>query len=171
MTPSFLKNKLQKGFTLMEVMVAVSIFTIIVTVGIVALLTVNNTHKRSQIDRQAIDSLSYSLESMSRSLRTALEWTEVTSDAVRYVDQDGNDVSYRFESGAILKNEDLLGEHSITPENVVIENFELSHSGGDGFIQQYVQINIVGTITNGRQESRFAVQTSVSKRVLDSNTP
>ena len=59
----------QQGFTLMEVMVAVSIFAIVVTVGIGSLLTINSTYKKSQADRQAIDGLTFTLESMSRRLR------------------------------------------------------------------------------------------------------
>jgi prepilin-type N-terminal cleavage/methylation domain-containing protein len=42
MATSFRKqNKAHAGFTLMEVMVAVSIFAIVMTVGIGALLTIN----------------------------------------------------------------------------------------------------------------------------------
>jgi hypothetical protein len=49
----------------MEVMVSVSIFTIVVVVGIGSLLTINETYRKSQTDRKAVDSLTYNLEAMS----------------------------------------------------------------------------------------------------------
>ena len=57
------------GFTLLEAMVAVAIFTVIMVVGISAILNVNSTYKKSQNFRSIIDSLNYMMEDVSRNVR------------------------------------------------------------------------------------------------------
>lgn len=125
----------------MEVMVSVSIFAIIVTVGIVALLTINNAYRRSQTQRQAIDSLTYMMESMSRRIRTAATWDgtitygspiPMTSFAIH--DQDSIGVIYTWDqvNGQLLMSiDDPTGidpgiptttgvAYNLTPQNVHI---------------------------------------------------
>ncbi|MEN9582649.1 MAG: hypothetical protein RL641_603 [Candidatus Parcubacteria bacterium] len=58
-----------KGFTLLEAMVAIAVFTIVMVIGISALLNVNNTNKKSQNLRAIIDSLNFAMEDMSRNFK------------------------------------------------------------------------------------------------------
>jgi hypothetical protein len=67
-------EQFQKGFSVDGGYGGGYLFTIVVTVGIGALLTINNSYHNAQTSRQAIDSLTYILESMSRSIRTAQSW-------------------------------------------------------------------------------------------------
>ena len=190
--------KFHKGFTLIEVMVSVSIFTIIVTVGIIALLTINDAYRKSQTQRQAIDSLTYMMESMSRRIRTAATWDgagydllPTTSFAIH--DQDNIGVTYTWDQ---VKGELLMSisdpasidpgvptttgiPYNLTPENVHITNTlpdgTLLPGGGVTFKalktnpsgQGYVQINIGGYVTNGKEVTPFSFQTGISKRVTD----
>jgi prepilin-type N-terminal cleavage/methylation domain-containing protein len=163
-----------KGFTLMEVMVAVSIFAIVVTVGIGALLTINDTYRKSQTERQAIDSLTYVLESMSRSIRTAQEWYPTsTVDTFKFKDQDGIDLWYIFQYPKIILRVEtaggtlIPGDYDLTPMNVEIGNLAFTAALPPTALQSYLQINIQGKVTNAKQVSDFAFQTGVSKRVLD----
>lgn len=160
----------------MEVMVAVSIFAIVVTVGIGALLTINNNYRKAQTERQAIDSLTYVLESMSRALRTAQVWDDTntygaSTSSFSFKDQDGNPTRYEWVFGSAIdmttaRAGGAESTYQITPDNVVIDMLTftpfISPSGNN-----YLQINIRGIVTNGRQESRFAFQTGVSKRTAD----
>ncbi len=59
----------QKGFTLVEMMIAVGLFTVLMTVGIGAILGVNSTHRKTQTMRAVIDNLSFLMEDMARSIR------------------------------------------------------------------------------------------------------
>jgi prepilin-type N-terminal cleavage/methylation domain-containing protein len=189
-------QQFHKGFTLMEVMVSVSIFAIIVTVGIVALLTINNAYRKSQTERQAIDSLTYMLESMSRRIRTAETWTSPnyggTSTLFSIVDQDGITVNYHWDqiNDRFLMDIDnpssinnpavpTASDYDLTPKNVHISTTYPDGTavvgGGVRFIplktgssgQPYLQINIGGYVTNGKAITPFLFQTSVSKRVVD----
>lgn len=59
----------QKGFTLLEAMVAIAIFTIVMVIGISALLNVSATNKKAQNLRTIIDNLSFDMEDIARNFR------------------------------------------------------------------------------------------------------
>ena len=63
------KSKTKKGFTLVEMMVSVAIFTIVITVGIGALVNMVQKYKVSQQEKQAADSLGFVLETLTREIR------------------------------------------------------------------------------------------------------
>lgn len=63
-----------RGFTLLEAMVAIAIFTVIMVVGISALLNVSNTHKKAQNMRSIIDTVSYLMEDMARNIRLGSDY-------------------------------------------------------------------------------------------------
>lgn len=58
------------GFTLIEVMIAVGLFTVVMVVGIGAVLNVNTTYKKTQKMRTLIDNMGFIMEDMTRTIRT-----------------------------------------------------------------------------------------------------
>lgn len=164
----------------MEVMVSVTIFTIIVTIGMGALITIFKTLQKTRADRQAIDSISFVMDTMTRRIRTGKEY--VSSDAggrIKFIDQDGVSVSFYNDldsegnsriymiDGAFGNQDDPV---DITPESFSVEGFVFYIIGtdpSDDGIQPMVTINLKGTVRNGQQESKLAVQTIVSQRLLD----
>lgn len=66
------KNKLHKnnGFTLVELMVATTIFTMVMVMGVGSLVISSNTAKSSRKLRTAVDNVNFAMESMTRELRT-----------------------------------------------------------------------------------------------------
>lgn len=62
-------NKTVRAFTLIEIMVAVSIFAVVMLVGVGALLTMVEVNKRAQGVNSVINNLNAALEQMSRSIR------------------------------------------------------------------------------------------------------
>ncbi len=61
--------KKQSGYTIIETMIAVSLFLIIVVAGIGALLNANLLHQKSRDMRDIMDNLSFVMEDMSRNIR------------------------------------------------------------------------------------------------------
>ncbi len=59
----------KRGFTLVEVMIAIGLFSVIMTIGIGAILGVNSTHRKTQSMRTVVDNLSFLMEDMTRSMR------------------------------------------------------------------------------------------------------
>ena len=64
------KNK-KSGLTVLEMMVAIGIFTMIITIGIGSILATNVTRNKTESQRKAIDTLTFVMEDMTRNLRLA----------------------------------------------------------------------------------------------------
>ena len=62
-------NKKEEGFTLVELLVSLAIFSIVVVASLGAMLTIADTNRKVQKTRAVLDNLSLSIESMSRNLR------------------------------------------------------------------------------------------------------
>jgi type II secretory pathway pseudopilin PulG len=63
-------RRINTGYTIIETMIAVSLFIIVVMTGMGALLNANLLHQKSQNMRSIMDNLSFIMEDMSRNLRT-----------------------------------------------------------------------------------------------------
>lgn len=101
----------QSGFTLIEVMVAVSIFAIVMTVGVGALMSLNSAYKKSQTQRAAFDSLNFIVDTLGRDIRTGSRYVQsptpsdfdgsipfpptTGSNVFSFRNQDGCDITYR----------------------------------------------------------------------------
>lgn len=64
------KRKLISGFTLVELMIATSLFTIIMLMGVGTLIISSNASRNAQKLRVAVDNVNFAMESMTRELRT-----------------------------------------------------------------------------------------------------
>ncbi len=72
-------NKNIIGYTIIETMITVSLFLIVVVTGMGSFLNANLLHQRSQHMRSVVDSLSFIMEDMSRSLRTGYQYRCIVS--------------------------------------------------------------------------------------------
>ena len=61
----------QAGFTLIELMVSISLFIIVVIVLIGSLYTVNDASRKVQAMRTVMDNLNFAMEAMGRTIRTS----------------------------------------------------------------------------------------------------
>ncbi|MEK7614235.1 MAG: prepilin-type N-terminal cleavage/methylation domain-containing protein [Patescibacteria group bacterium] len=64
----------KRGYSLIEMMVAVSLFTLVATVSISALISVNDANKKAQTMRSVIDNLNFAVENMARNLRVGFNY-------------------------------------------------------------------------------------------------
>ncbi|MES2023140.1 MAG: prepilin-type N-terminal cleavage/methylation domain-containing protein [Patescibacteria group bacterium] len=69
----FFKQK-NYGFTIIETMIAISLFLVVVLIGMGALLNASMLHQKAQNIRSLIDNLSFTMEDMSRNLRTGYDY-------------------------------------------------------------------------------------------------
>lgn len=172
-------NKNHNGFTLMEVMVSVSIFAIIITIGIGSLLTIYSTLQKTRADQQTMDSLSYVLDTMTRRVRTGSQY-QSDGQSITFIDQiengvGGNSITYSMQTDQngtkrLYVTEADGQQYDITPENMVIDTFNVNLTGGVAGIgggQPMVEFQIQGTIKNGKQETPLAIQTVVSQRPFE----
>jgi len=193
MTHSFIKAR---GFTLVEMMVSVAIFAIVMTISLGALLSMSESDRKSQTLKSVINNLNFSMDSMSRSIRTGQSYhcdisqgsissardcptTAATSFAFQAA--DGATVSYCLYNNSILREITPAGSTPdascaasgfgpITSSEVHIDslNFYVTGSAiGDG-IQPKVTILISGeVVVTATQKSALNLQTSITQRVYD----
>lgn len=64
-----------KGFTLVEMVVAIGIFTVVAVVAVGALLKTIDANKKSQSIKTAVTNLNFALDSMTRELRVGTRYT------------------------------------------------------------------------------------------------
>jgi len=75
------KNNNKAGYTIIETMIAVSLFLIIIIIGMGALVNANFLHQKSQNMRSIIDNLSFVMEDISRNLRTGYNYRCITNNS------------------------------------------------------------------------------------------
>lgn len=69
-----LRSKFSAGFTLIELMVSISIFSVVMLIVIGALLMLNDANKKAQAMRSIVDNLNFAMEDMTRNIRTGKDF-------------------------------------------------------------------------------------------------
>jgi len=190
-------NNNNTGYTIIETMIAISLFLVIVTIGLGALLNANALHKRSQSTRSIMDNLSFIMEDMSRNIRTGSNYycnsdladvkfgysssnCPSSNYAIAFESSNGDKGNYEDQWGYYIENDGSLrktingGISSLilTPSEIKIDNtsgFTVVGAESSDTLQPLVTIRLSGTITDVSNGSLipFSLQTSVSQRLLD----
>jgi len=187
-------NKNQKaGFTLIEIIVAVGIFSIVMVMAISAVLSIVSANKKAQSLSSVINNLNFVFESMVRDLRTGTEYSScglsgsgidnVITDCIGFKSsqEDGSRVEYELSGKSITKRVD--GDPiALTADEVAIDHllFTISDVGKpfeSNFVQPTILITLKGYAGNAskdisetvtvKDDSRFNLQTLVVQRKLD----
>jgi prepilin-type N-terminal cleavage/methylation domain-containing protein len=187
------KNKRQKesktaGFSLIELMVAVTIFTIIIVMGIGAVITSHHAYNKAVKKNAGVDTVSFVIESMARRIRTGTMYTcdlsggcstQKKSDRLKFLDQDGNMVYYylnNYTGEIMMQREGFSDGESVALTNRDIVTIKSLYFYGEGRetytqkkdpIQPRLTIVIQGVISIRGEKEAFSLQTSVTQRKLD----
>jgi len=169
------KRQKNKGFTLIELLVSVALFTIVVTITIGTVTTIIDINRKSQTLTQVINNLNFSLEAMTRTIKTATE-VEHKGGYLHFEDQGGYWVAYRLNGEQIeickITSGNCSGGSftSITSSAVKVEHFHLEMYDSDAN-QPRILMTVGGyaEITSDIR-SDFDIQTTVSLRKLDVDT-
>ncbi len=207
-----LQNK-NGGYTIIETMIAVSLFIIIVVAGVGALLNANLAHYRSTNARSIIDNLTFIMEDMSRHLRTGYNYrcvwdpdeanTAVLNET-RSCAYGGGIVFEEAYGAAGTSGSPNVGDQWVykieSPDSGITYNIWKSTNGGVDFVrlnddmvtidgdsgfsvlgaehpaanlisgnlqQPLVTIRLKGEIHYKDEVTSFALQTSVTQRLID----
>lgn len=179
------------GFTLIEMMVSVSIFSMVMLVSTGALLSIIDNNRKAQSQESAFTNLNFALESMSRAIRVGsfyhCDYTQGLLTSPR--DCSGGSTSFAFEA---------FGGSSGNPNDQVIyrlrgTQIERSVDGGSNYVpvtapevvvqgltfyvrgstsgdtrQPFVLISTYGYAgTSTKSRVYFNLQTAVTERLLD----
>jgi prepilin-type N-terminal cleavage/methylation domain-containing protein len=165
-----------RGFTLIEMIVSIAIFSTVVLVAVGALLSIISANRKANALRVVMENLNFAVESVARDIRTGNEYScGGTGDCsgahtLSFLDQDGNSAIYSFSDSSLIRTNDS-GSMSITSPAVIIENVTFSVVGsspGDE-LQPRVLMTIEGYAGyQGSTKSAFSIQTTISQRDSDS---
>lgn len=173
----------QKGFTLVELIVSIAAFTIVIVIGLGSVVTTSRTYQRSISQSEAIDSLSFAMDTMSRRIRTGINYgcdsicTTQGNERFVFDDQGQSQVIYSLEEspeGKYIQRVTNTGSESFTqvltsPKVINISDMKfyvIGQSNTDQ-LQPRVQIVIKGQTRFGTGVSDFSLQTTVVQRQID----
>ena len=94
-------NKIEKkgGFTLVEMLVAIAIFSIVMTVAAGALLNVIDANRKAQAIKTVINNLEFALEGISKDMRMGTEYSCSTDGGNTFIgDCSGGGNAIRYKS-------------------------------------------------------------------------
>ena len=184
----------RSGFTLVEMIVAIGVFSIIMTVSVGTLLSMVDANRKAQSLKSVIDNLNFAVENMSRNMRVGTLYhceagefitgsvsapqdcpSGGTIFAFESHDGDPNDPSdqivYRFRNSSLERS--LDGGTSflpITAPEVTITDlaFYLTGASVGDSVQPLATITVHGSAgANERTTTEFNIQVTVSQRLID----
>jgi prepilin-type N-terminal cleavage/methylation domain-containing protein len=180
----------QHGFTLVEIMVALALFSIVAVVAAGAFLKVIDANKKSQAMKAVINNINYALESMSREIRVGTTYNCDISAVEAASDCEGNLLSfesangsptnandqyvYTLDNGVIVKSESSGSTGSFYPVTGSVDvkitalNFELvsPETGDDTPARVIITVSGVSG-ASPKIETEFSMQTTVSQRARE----
>ncbi len=176
------KLQRSRGFTLVELMVAVSLFAIVMVISMGAILTVVDGNKKNQTMQVAINNLNFAVESMTRSIKTGYNYNifnscqSITLRISEDQDGDGSDdeVTYSLvphddgtdNVGLYIDNEDFYSGFVTAPDLNITKLCFIEEGQG---LQPAMGVVIQGetTVNKANLNTAFKLYTSVTQRQVD----
>ncbi len=168
------------GFTLVEMIVAIFIFSIVMVVAVGALVSVVEANRKAQGVKSVMNNLNFALDSMTRAIRVGTEYscgvancTIDGSESFSFLSTDGQNVTYSFnkESARIERTMDGgVTIQTMTAPEVTVEElrFYLAGESPSDEAQPRVLIITKGLAgPTGKTQTEFSLETMVTQRILD----
>jgi prepilin-type N-terminal cleavage/methylation domain-containing protein len=177
---AFMSMTYSRGYTLIELIIAVGLFAVVMTLASGAYIIMIDLTRQAQNKATGIDNLSFALETMTRNIRTGTNYNcgglgDCVSGAssFSFTDSNGVDVTYRLSGTTIQQNKG--GTQSILTEpSVVVSSFMFYVSGtvplsAGNYSQPHVTIIVSGSVSSGPGKAlqSFSVETGATMRGSD----
>ena len=183
-TPKFfnVSSRGERGFTLVETVVALGLFVTVIMIGIGSLASMVAATQETKATVIIIDNLNFALDGMVRSIRTGVNYHCGAGDLtlplyfvrgdseLAFLDSLGRTIAYRLRNGAIERSTDggfiFLG---VTSPQITIEalQFFVEGSTKSDLRQPRALIIIRGTAGTADEVQTFDIQTLVTQRIFD----
>jgi prepilin-type N-terminal cleavage/methylation domain-containing protein len=169
MAPRNRTRRRAAGFTLIELLVSIGLFSIVVIIVVGAVSSVINANKQAQVITSVVNNLNFTLESMTRAIKTGeidsgFVAAATCQSAIDLIDARGRSVAYSLDGSAIALT--VNGATSpITAPEIDVESLRFCPLAGD---QPAVLFTVSGVmeLSGGSTRSEFHVQTTVAQRAL-----
>lgn len=187
-------KKAKNGFTLIELMVAISIFASVAVIATGAVLTANMVNKQAQAIKVVMDNLAFALDSMTIKLKSGGNYACFDSNnsstpsypsgnppcpngnyAIAFQNADNDKIKFIYRFNSIDQDLEVAQSDSggnmpnsftrITAKEIVLSNVKFYVvNNGMADKEPRVLISLSGKAQIGHQSSDFAVETTISDR-------
>jgi prepilin-type N-terminal cleavage/methylation domain-containing protein len=179
------RKRCSRGYTLIELMVAVGLFAVIMLLASGAYLMVISVNREAQSITTGIDNLSFALENMARTIRTGTNYScggggdcPSGSSSFSFLYGVPASITYRRETqtgpggalvGDITKNGTPITDPSVNITSLTFYVKGTSPVSLADYTQPYVTIVVTGTVSvgPGKPPKQFTVETSATMRGTD----
>lgn len=171
-----------KGFTLIEIMTAVSIFAIIMTLSLGSIIGIFDANRKTRTMKAVMNNLNLAIESMSKEMRYGQNYHCGSSGTMTtpqncpsgdtllsFLSSDGTQVTYTLDNSSLKKQVGSGPYLAVTSPEVIIDILTFYTLGAvpADTLQPKVIIKIKGHAGTDESRSDFTLQTMVSQRLLD----
>lgn len=139
------KNK-QRGFTLVEALVSLAIFSVVMVTAVGIILAVITSNKRNQAINSVVNNLNYSIESMVRDVKTGFSYKCNYSPISPQTVSDFKSEPANCD-GTPIGNIALISTISGTGEKIVKYEYKLPVGGQTGYIEKTIYTEIGGIVS------------------------
>lgn len=161
------KKLAPRGFTLIELLVSIGIFSVVIIIVAGAITAVINANKQAQVITSLVNNLNFTLESMTRAIKTGDDLDVIggdCGDSVSLVDARGRAIAYSLVAETVALTVNGVTSPITAPE-IKIQNLQFCRLAG---IQTALLFTVSGRmeLSGGSTHSEFHVQTTVAQRGL-----
>ncbi|MDO8590023.1 MAG: type II secretion system protein [bacterium] len=172
---------MKKGFTLIELMVAISIFIIVMTISMGSIVGVFDANRKSRSLKTVLNNLNLAMESMSKEMRfgtnyhcgagnvTVPQNCNTGGTLMSFLSSDNAQITYRLNGETMQKRIGSGGYIAVTAPEIIIDDlifYTLGAATGDT-LQPKVIVRIKSHVGAGKSRSDFTLETLVSQRTFD----
>ncbi|MGB4076232.1 MAG: type II secretion system protein [Minisyncoccia bacterium] len=172
-----------RGYTLLEMIVAVGIFSIVMLTATGAFLTLIRLDREARLTNNVVTNLSFAVDSIARALRTGVNYDcspatsgtfdNCTSSSIAFRDEDNRAITYGISSGRVTANVDGI-QSFLTDPNITVStlSFEVRGMGTTeacgSRIEPQVTFTMQGAMTSGQGAIvDFTLQGGATRRKLE----
>ena len=167
----------QSGYTLIELVVAIGLFALVMTLVSGAYIVMINLTEQAQGTATGIDNLSFALETMTRSIRTGTGYNCGFSggdcpngeNRFYFTNTHGNQEVYTLSNGVIMQNSVPLTDPSVNVSSLLFYVSGTNPLSAGDYSQPHVTIIVSGTVSSGGQgkTESFTIETGATMRSSD----
>lgn len=182
---SMMNVRTQRGYTLLELIVSLGLFSMVMLIVMGAYLTLISLDRQARASSQLASSLSFAVESMARSMRTGTTYAcnangsapncAAGGSSISFVDTNGQTITYLLKSdgsigqctGGLCTSSSAiaLSDRRI---NVQTLRFYVRGVGTSDRVQPQVTFALSGTmVTDAGETTSFSIQTGATQRLLE----